>query len=63
MLQSFVAERPFTAAAAIGFWPANGVGDDIVLFADETRKKPIAVLHGLRQQAAKRVTEILNPYN
>jgi 5-methyltetrahydrofolate--homocysteine methyltransferase len=54
MLQSFVDERPFGAAAAIGFWPANGVGDDIVLFADETRKKPIAVLHGLRQQAAKR---------
>src|SRR5262249_15965155 len=54
MLQSFVAERPFTAAAAIGFWPANRVGDDIVLFADETRKKPIAVLHGLRHQAAKR---------
>jgi len=54
MLQSFVDERPFGAAAAIGFWPANSVGDDIVLFADETRKKPIAVLHGLRQQAAKR---------
>jgi 5-methyltetrahydrofolate--homocysteine methyltransferase len=54
MLRSFVTERPFTAAAAIGFWPANSVGDDIVLFADETRKKPIAVLHGLRQQAAKR---------
>ena len=54
MLQSFVDERPFGAAAAIGFWPANSVGDDIALFADETRKKPIAVLHGLRQQAAKR---------
>src|SRR5438477_177235 len=39
---------------AIGFWPANSVGDDIVLFADETRKKPMAVLHGLRQQAPKR---------
>src|SRR6266513_750273 len=54
MLQSFVDERPFGAAAAIGFWPANSVGDDIALFADETRKKPIAVLHGLRQQAATR---------
>jgi len=54
MLQSFVKDRPFGAAAAIGFWPANTVGDDIVLFADETRKKPVAVLHGLRQQAAKR---------
>ena len=25
-----------------------------MLFADETRKKPMAVLHGLRQQAPKR---------
>jgi 5-methyltetrahydrofolate--homocysteine methyltransferase len=38
----------------IGFWPANSEGDDVLLFADETRRKPIATLHTLRQQLARR---------
>jgi 5-methyltetrahydrofolate--homocysteine methyltransferase len=54
LLGRFLSERPFRAAAAIGFWPANAVGDDIHLFADDRRRRPIAVLHGLRQQQAKR---------
>jgi 5-methyltetrahydrofolate--homocysteine methyltransferase len=54
MLQRMIAERWFTARAVIGFWPANGDGDDILVFADETRKTPIATLHTLRQQLARR---------
>jgi len=54
MLRSIVAERRFGAAAVIGFWPANSVGDDIVVFADETRKAPTCVLHALRQQLTRR---------
>jgi 5-methyltetrahydrofolate--homocysteine methyltransferase len=54
MLQKIVAERWFTASAAFGFWPANAQGDDILLFADETREPPLATLHTLRQQLAKR---------
>jgi len=38
----------------IGFWPANAEGDDILLYADEARKTPIATLHSLRQQLTKR---------
>src|SRR5262249_38631081 len=38
----------------IGFWPANSEGDDIAVFADEARKAPIATLHTLRQQLARR---------
>jgi 5-methyltetrahydrofolate--homocysteine methyltransferase len=38
----------------IGLWPANGDGDDILVFADEARKTPIATLHTLRQQLARR---------
>src|SRR6185437_5809960 len=41
-------------SAAFGFWPANAVGDDIEVYADESRGAPIAVLHGLRQQLSKR---------
>jgi 5-methyltetrahydrofolate--homocysteine methyltransferase len=54
MLKRIVDEKWFTARAAIGFWPANAVGDDIVLYADETRDKPIATMHTLRQQLEKR---------
>ncbi len=54
MLDKIVAERWFTAAAALGFWPAQAQGDDILVFADEARQTPIAVLHSLRQQLPKR---------
>jgi 5-methyltetrahydrofolate--homocysteine methyltransferase len=54
MLQRAIAEGWFTTRAVIGFWPANGEGDDILAFADETRKTPIATLHTLRQQLARR---------
>jgi 5-methyltetrahydrofolate--homocysteine methyltransferase len=54
LLQKVVAERKLRAAAVIGFWPANAVGDDVVVFADDTRKHPIAVVHTLRQQMARR---------
>ncbi len=54
MLEKIVAEKWFKASAVAGFWPANAVGDDIHVYADENRDKPIAVLHGLRQQLSKR---------
>ena len=54
MLDKIVAEGWFKASAVLGFWPAAAQGDDIVLFADETRAQPLATLHTLRQQLAKR---------
>jgi 5-methyltetrahydrofolate--homocysteine methyltransferase len=54
MLRQIVEEHWFRANAVIGFWPANAQGDDIVVFADERREKPTAVLHSLRQQLARR---------
>ncbi len=53
MLQQIIAEKWLTANAVVGFWPANSVGDDIELYADETRKTPFATLHTLRQQMAR----------
>ena len=38
----------------VGFWPANADGDDILVFGDEARAQPIAVLHTLRQQLSRR---------
>jgi 5-methyltetrahydrofolate--homocysteine methyltransferase len=54
MLRRMIAERWFRARAVIGFWPANSDGDDILVFADETRTTPIATLHALRQQLTRR---------
>jgi 5-methyltetrahydrofolate--homocysteine methyltransferase len=54
MLDKIVAEKWFKASAVVGFWPANAQGDDIVVYADDTRQKQVAVLHSLRQQLSKR---------
>ena len=54
MLRNMAAEHWFRASAVVGFWPANSEGDDILVFADEARSKPIATLHTLRQQLARR---------
>jgi len=54
MLTRIMRERPIRANGVVGFWPANARGDDIVLFADESRKEEIATFHGLRQQIKKR---------
>jgi 5-methyltetrahydrofolate--homocysteine methyltransferase len=53
MLRRLVAERWLTANAVVGFWPANAVGDDIALFADDTSGRQVATLHTLRQQMAR----------
>jgi 5-methyltetrahydrofolate--homocysteine methyltransferase len=37
----------------VGFWPANAVGDDIVLWTDESRATPALTWRNLRQQAER----------
>jgi 5-methyltetrahydrofolate--homocysteine methyltransferase len=54
MLKTIVAENWFGAAAVAGFWPANSDGDDILVYGDEARDRPIAVLRTLRQQLTRR---------
>jgi 5-methyltetrahydrofolate--homocysteine methyltransferase len=54
MLDRIVKEKWFTARATIGFWPANAEGDDIAVYADDSRRERIATLHTLRQQLEKR---------
>jgi len=53
MLERLVVGKWLTANAVVGFWPANSVGDDIALFADETRIRERARLFTLRQQIAR----------
>src|SRR5581483_4008408 len=53
LLREIVTGRSLRAAAVVGFWPANSVGDDIELYADEERSRLVGVIHTLRQQMAK----------
>jgi 5-methyltetrahydrofolate--homocysteine methyltransferase len=53
MLKRLVGGNWLMANAVVGLWPANAVGDDIVLYAAEDRTAPCAVLHTLRQQMAR----------
>ncbi len=54
MLERIVTERWFSPRASLAIWPANRAGDDIVVWADETRREERARFHMLRQQTSKR---------
>jgi 5-methyltetrahydrofolate--homocysteine methyltransferase len=50
LLREIVEKRLLHARAVHGFWPANSVGDDVELYADDSRSRAIARFHALRQQ-------------
>jgi 5-methyltetrahydrofolate--homocysteine methyltransferase len=54
LLERIVSRRELRAHAVYGFWPANSVGDDIEVYADENRSGVLTVFHTLRQQSEKR---------
>ena len=54
MLETIIREGWFRADAVLAFWPAAAQGDDILVYADETRSTPTLTLHTLRQQLARR---------
>jgi 5-methyltetrahydrofolate--homocysteine methyltransferase len=53
LLQDIVNSRLLVAKGVYGLWPANGVGDDIEVYTDETRTGVLATFHQLRQQMQK----------
>ncbi len=53
MLRRIVDERWLTARAVYGIFPANAVGDDTELYADEARSEHLLTLHHLRQQTER----------
>ncbi len=54
MLDRIEREHWITARGVVGIFPANGVGDDIEVYADEARTTVLTTLHGLRQQGQHR---------
>jgi len=53
MLDRVVKGRWLTANGVAGLWPANAVGDDIEIYADEKRDRVVMTWHNLRQQNEK----------
>ncbi len=53
MLQQMIAEKWISAQAVFGFWPANANGDDIEVYADDTRAQVNANFFTIRQQTKK----------
>jgi 5-methyltetrahydrofolate--homocysteine methyltransferase len=53
MLERIVKGRWITANGVFGLWPANCVGDDIEIYADEKRDRVVTTWHNLRQQNEK----------
>lgn len=54
MLKRMVSEKWLTAKARFGIYPANAVGDDIEVYADESRTELIHRCLTLRQQLQRR---------
>ncbi|MFT5572036.1 MAG: 5-methyltetrahydrofolate--homocysteine methyltransferase [Cryomorphaceae bacterium] len=57
MLNQIIEQKWLQARGVIGFFPANSIGDDVVVYADESRAKVIHTLHHLRQQDKKKNTQ------
>jgi 5-methyltetrahydrofolate--homocysteine methyltransferase len=53
LLKQIIDEKWLTANAVYGIWPANSVGDDIELYADEQKSSLLETVHHLRQQNKK----------
>jgi 5-methyltetrahydrofolate--homocysteine methyltransferase len=53
LLERIRTEKLLTARGVFAFWPAKAIGDDVEVYTDETRSKPLATFHFLRQQMKK----------
>jgi len=53
LLKEIIKKKLLTARAVYGFFHANSIGDDIELYADESRKRVLTTFHTLRQQSPK----------
>ncbi len=53
LLEQIATKNLLTARGVHAFWPANSVGDDVDLYANETRRERLATFYFLRQQMQK----------
>jgi len=57
LLDKLIKGQWLQADAVVAFYPANTVGDDIILYSDEAREHPLFVWHNLRQQAERPIVD------
>jgi 5-methyltetrahydrofolate--homocysteine methyltransferase len=57
LLDTIVEKNLITARGVYGLFPANAVGDDVELYADNSREKVLERFHFLRQQANREGSE------
>jgi len=57
LLDRIIGEKLLTARGVYGLYPANAVGDDVELYADEDRASVQETFHFLRQQADREETK------
>ncbi len=53
MLDRIIKEKWLTARATVGIFPAASVGDDVIMYTDESRQNELQRLNFLRQQKAQ----------
>ena len=54
MLDKLEQDQTLSCAGVIGLFPANSVGDDVEIYADESRSEVLQTLRFLRQQTEKK---------
>ena len=57
LLDVIIEKNLITARGVYGFFPASAVGDDVELYADDTRKEVLERFHFLRQQSNREGNE------
>ena len=70
MLEQIISDNWLQAKAVIGLFPAKSIGDDIEVYQDENRTKPLSTLHFLRKQTRQPkgkfnqcLADLVSPHN
>ncbi|MCH7691670.1 MAG: B12-binding domain-containing protein, partial [candidate division Zixibacteria bacterium] len=53
LLEKIISQKLLRAKAVVGIFPANAVGDDIEIYADDSRTDIVMTTHHLRQQRVR----------
>ena len=60
MLDRVIASGELVARGVYGFWPANTIGEEIVVYSDPERSAELCRFHTLRQQWERRGQEVFH---
>ena len=60
LLEEMVRDKSLVARGVYGFFAANSVGDDVVLFTDDTRSAELGRVHTLRQQWERKGQDVFH---